>query len=817
MCDQTIKNNTPEEMISMPDGTSMPFSECLDNLLYTRDIGIYLDTLTALRKRYLIVLSIKDITGHQMPEQIFQKIHKLGFSKLTKWMGRTYVGVIDRGNVIFDQTGEKANLPTEFSFDNGIISVSAISQSHTWGISEIKINGINYSMNSRGWNIAVFDYETGNVIDSSTYDSYTDHPTFYHKNFNFDKDYFDSHFFVPEKYKEIWESAYGRSYFSNEKLGVKELENGILLPNKAIGDRVYGGVCDENFNLIAGHLTQNEEPGTRVRYISGSYKADETEIEFIDETAVYGGPMMNHLGHLITELFMSRIWWYLQNPNPNYKIAVTLYAGSSNKAVNFIKEFCELSGISEEQLIVVDKPSKFKKIIIPDQCTIPLRVQLNYSFTNEFFKAFEKIRLSIAPSEYKKIYFTKSKAGRGNVIGEDFFIDFYRKKGYEIINPEDYTLREKAAFLAGADEFASMIGTNSHYEIFCKPTARITLLSRTDNQPHPVQAFINEAVKNKNLYCVNVSIGFFHKYDWDGLSFMGVTNEFIEYVREVFDEEPDITPEQYLRDNLYDYFYYILQYYSRPTNFNYLKNQKMITMLQNMSEVFLGRDFDTSGLDLHTSEDDLKDRAKQLTDEISSLNGRISELENTDVYKTAKLIEETNKSMIGQIAAMQKSFSDETALHTEIGRLKDTNTQLRLSLSEAELTAKMLTDDLSQQKAELRNEKETNIQLRISLSQSKSTAESLSDTIERQKADLKNEKETAERLRASLNQAQLTAEALSKDLERQKADFQTERENLTQRIIEKSNEMNTQIANMQASFSWRITKPLRYIRSKFRK
>jgi len=83
-----------------------------------------------------------------------------------------------------------------------------------------------------------------------------------------------------------------------------------------------------------------------------------------------------------------------------------------------------------------------------------------------------------------------------------------------------------------------------------------------------VQALLNEAAHIKNIYCVDVSMCFLQKKQSWGVAFIGVTNEFGRYVKEVYCEEPDITPEQSLRNNLYDYLKTFVSFNSSNSGFS---------------------------------------------------------------------------------------------------------------------------------------------------------------------------------------------------------------------------------------------------------
>ena len=496
------------KMITMPDGSVMPFEECMDNLLNTRDMGLYLDTLLALRDRYMLILSVKDTPGAKMPDDIFNKIHGLGFSHFTKEHHRNYIGVIDRGNVLFNDHSKEIRLPMEYSANIDGVHLFVRSEHGSRGICEVKIDSEDYSLNSRGINIVVYDREAKKVIDSSTYDSWVPKPTFYHKNLEFNVAYFDSHIFVPEKHKELWHSVVSKKYFSNHKLNIMEVENGVVLPIKNINGKPCGGACDKSYKLISGHYNFSHEAYNNERCVLDSYIPVEDDVQYIDETVLYGGIHFDHPGHLIIETIANQLWYLTKTHDPELKIAVIIQWGSGDG--KFFRQMMDAFEFPQDKIIIVSSPIKFKKLLIPDPSELLYLWANPYEFTREYSWFFEHIKRNITPANYKKIYFTKTKVAKRNIIGEEYFIEFYRNHGFEIIDPEDYTMREKAELMLGADEIVTVTGTSSLFAIFCKPSVTITILERVDNTGFGASmlSMICEAIGCKNIYIINVSASF---------------------------------------------------------------------------------------------------------------------------------------------------------------------------------------------------------------------------------------------------------------------------------------------------------------------
>ncbi len=400
--------------------------------------------------------------------------------------------------------------------------------------------------------------------------------------------------YIPDRYKDKWYSVFEKKYLSERKLNITELKNGVVLPIITINGVNCGGVCDEKYNFVAGHLcapTGNQKAWGIFR----SYIPDQ-EPEYIDETVVFGGAMFDHPGHLMYEMLCQRLWWCVQNPDSNLRIAICFTWGDGK--ATFIKQFLELLKIDLNRVIFIEKPLQFKNIIIPDQSMYPFYGDTPYDMTKEYISVYEQMYKNLVPGKDKKIYLSKLKTGKQDIINEKYFADFYRRKGFRIVDPEDYTIKEKVEILAGADEIVSNIGTNSLYVVFCKPNARITITTRVNDEIMDCQALAHETRGIKDFYIVDVSLDFLHKQRVWGTNILGVTNEWKQYVKDIYGEDISETTESSLKEGLYDYLKRSAEYYSSPNMFKLFAGYNQLKILNNMNEVFLGQPLSTERYNL---------------------------------------------------------------------------------------------------------------------------------------------------------------------------------------------------------------------------
>ena len=229
----------------------------------------------------------------------------------------------------------------------------------------------------------------------------------------------------------------------NEKAQVKIIESGIILPLKSIDeDRIVGigGVYDAEGKFVTRHK--------RALHISDANEMYPIldKFEYMPETVVYGGLVFNHFGHFLLEC-LSRMWWFIENPRCTHKYVFVSPEGQPDNID--LLEFYEILGLPKNRIKIIRKPTRFNKIIVPEQTTF-----IHSGYKPIAATVYDVLRNSVKPAKHKKVYFTRSKLWRTDAVNEAYFENFFRAKGYTIVAPETLTLREQIAIMAGAEEFA---------------------------------------------------------------------------------------------------------------------------------------------------------------------------------------------------------------------------------------------------------------------------------------------------------------------------------------------------------------------------
>lgn len=167
----------------------------------------------------------------------------------------------------------------------------------------------------------------------------------------------------------------------------------------------------------------------------------------------------NHWGHFLVDL-IGRMWYCIQHQISEIKVA---YLGEEDPKGNFL-EFFELLGIQREQLIRITKPTRCRKVIVPEFSCRPC-----VWYTDEYQSIFDTVisrALNLEDSNsnakrYKKIYFTRLRLPKAKFseFGEKLIVEWMAKNGYEILSPEKLSLRQQIFLWNTAEEIVCINGS----------------------------------------------------------------------------------------------------------------------------------------------------------------------------------------------------------------------------------------------------------------------------------------------------------------------------------------------------------------------
>ncbi|UQZ33772.1 hypothetical protein C2I18_09690 [Paenibacillus sp. PK3_47] len=285
---------------------------------------------------------------------------------------------------------------------------------------------------------------------------------------------------------------------------VECIDNGIIVPAEAFNDELgnykyRGGVLDAEGEFVkSSGLYKGLDFGKELLSMAECPVINPDDCLYIDEEVVYYGFFIYHWGHFLFES-TNRLWYYLQG---DFKARGTRLAGIylNKKPDGNFQSFHELLGIEQDDLMFLNRPIRFKRVIVPKASCI-LGSTRDFYYSKEFLIPFNIIYDSITASPSKKIYLTRAELQMGNTIGEEAIEDNFRRNGFEIIAPENETLPRLVSLLKGAEVVAGLSGSNTHNFLFASG-CKAVILNRMQGTNYP-QEMVHQS---RNIQAVYIDV-----------------------------------------------------------------------------------------------------------------------------------------------------------------------------------------------------------------------------------------------------------------------------------------------------------------------
>jgi len=228
---------------------------------------------------------------------------------------------------------------------------------------------------------------------------------------------------------------------------------------------------------------------------------------------------------------------------------------------------------------------------VPDETMFSLG---RHGVKNEWRLVAEAIRANAEPSPYKKVYFTRTKLGFSGCIGEEYFEDFFRAKGFEIIAPETLSFKEQVSIVAGAEEFACTMGSVMLHMLYATPGSKLTVLNRSTSvaRTEVLAAFVGDI---ETMY-VDVFRNVLPDSQAGGSVWLLADNQhwrdYLAY--RGWQNDPEAQVEYPLADNLLEYVKTWGWRYRGVQPYNWIKNEMLPDVVWRVNKYLRDEEVDVS-------------------------------------------------------------------------------------------------------------------------------------------------------------------------------------------------------------------------------
>ena len=323
--------------------------------------------------------------------------------------------------------------------------------------------------------------------------------------------------------ENIYKKHLDTPHFSNKELSFSVYKNATVLPCKKLESCIGGGIVTSD-----GEYLENTALHTKngVGY-DILYKKESSD------KIIYLGMFTGVWGHCITDN-LRRLWFlkskYYKDNFMDYKLVYIAFPEFEFND-NFIT-LLNIIGIDCSKFILINEAIKYDEILIPDESFYTLDGSARF-FTKEYRFMINEIRQyglnNKKETGYDKVYFTYSRYSGYKQIGEYKLEHFFRKQGYKIIAPEQFSFKEQLNILVNCKFFASTIGSCSHNIMFMQNGGKVILIPRA-NYLTGYQLAIDE-VSDLNINYIDSSLSLLvdKNCPWNGPFYYYISDKLYDF------------------------------------------------------------------------------------------------------------------------------------------------------------------------------------------------------------------------------------------------------------------------------------------------
>lgn len=331
--------------------------------------------------------------------------------------------------------------------------------------------------------------------------------------------------YISPELRDIIEPATLQSHRFEKKLGFRIFRNAYVAPYYN-WDKSIGCVIDENGKVV------KDSECLEWKENECYYQLEKSVCEH--KTVVFLGFILTGFGHSYTDDL--RKLWFLETDECKTllsKGADLVYTTSWNQPLpKHVVDMLGLAGYDITHACHIKDLTQFDEVYIPDNSFIAS--DYGRLYCDKYVEAINRIKNSVpnGKSWGEKIYFSRAKFSKGKKkeFGEKSIERVFKKLGYTIVIPEDFSIIEQIQMLNQCKSFAATEGSVAHLSLFCPPKTDIVIINKAVYLNFH-QVMINEyADLNVTYIEAHHSIKAHREHPWWGPFYLCINRNLERYV-----------------------------------------------------------------------------------------------------------------------------------------------------------------------------------------------------------------------------------------------------------------------------------------------
>lgn len=213
-------------------------------------------------------------------------------------------------------------------------------------------------------------------------------------------------------------------------------------------------------------------PSDLVKEIDGSLYLDydsSSEPTILKGNYFFVGSIHRHFGHFLVE-GLSRLWAIEFIPS-NIKDDIK-YLVYEDSIPEFALQVLDILGIPLDKIIYAPKHAIVERLFVPD-----ISYKTHHWASNLAQLTYDKISNNVLPNSkpYKRIYLSRKNTADRPLENEANIEDIFSSYGFEIITPENLSIKEQIKLVSESSIIAGPVGSQMYLSAFSKSKSLIIL------------------------------------------------------------------------------------------------------------------------------------------------------------------------------------------------------------------------------------------------------------------------------------------------------------------------------------------------------
>lgn len=265
------------------------------------------------------------------------------------------------------------------------------------------------------------------------------------------------------------------------------ISNGVVLPRKTLKKsrkepyQGVGGVVDQEGNYVIQSAVYDLKKNVSNREVplafGGAYPY--VSLHKIESSVVYLGMAHQQWGHFLMDV-IQRCWYPYNYQCEDFCFVFSGFGDGIDRFRGNYLTFFKLLGIDESKIIIVNSPTAFSTVIVPDAAIIP--GEKIYGIFIKMIRSVVHNAVNEFPDYYvpDSVYFSRRHLKDVKEIGENRIEQIMKEAGITIIYPEELSLIEQILYWQKAKRLFCISGSIPHNCIFANEDTELFIFTKME-------------------------------------------------------------------------------------------------------------------------------------------------------------------------------------------------------------------------------------------------------------------------------------------------------------------------------------------------